>query len=109
VHRTSTLLRRARLEAGLTQNELARRAGTTQSVVARMEAPGANPRVESLEVLLGAMHRGIELSDAPKLPPVDEGQILERLALTPGERLATFEGSHRNLRDFVRRAKRVTT
>lgn len=107
MHRASFLLRRARLEAGLTQAQLAQRAGTTQSVVARIEAPGANPRVESLEALLGAMHRGIELSDAPRLPPVDEGQIRDRLTLTPAQRLASFEASHRNLNDLVRRARRV--
>lgn len=106
MHRTSTLLRQARLDAGLTQSELARRAGTTQSVVARMEGPGANPRVESLEALLGTMHRGIDLSPAPKLPLVDESQIRERLALTPAQRLALFEASQRNLTGLLRGARR---
>lgn len=107
MHRTSTLLRRARIEAGLTQTELARRAGTTQPVVARMEAPGANPRVESFEGLLGAMHRGIELSAAPKLPPVDEGQIREQLQLTPAQRLTHHDASQHNLRELIQRATRV--
>lgn len=107
MHRSPTLLRRARLEAGLTQAELARRAGTTQSVVARMEAPGANPRVESLEALLGAMHRGIDLEPAPALPAVDEDQVRERLALTPAARLALFEESQRNVAALLRGAKRA--
>jgi transcriptional regulator with XRE-family HTH domain len=107
MHRTSTLLRQARTDAGLTQAELARRAGTTQSVVARMEAPGANPRVESLEALLGAMNRGIEVTAAPKLPAVDDGQIVEQLRLTPAQRLARHDASQRNLRTLVRSAKRV--
>jgi transcriptional regulator with XRE-family HTH domain len=107
MHRTSALLREARTQAGLTQAELARRAGTTQSVVARMEAPGANPRVESLEALLGAMRRGLELAPAPKLPPVDEGQIVEQLRLTPVQRLARHDASKRNLRKLVQSAKRV--
>lgn len=108
MHRTSALLRSARLEAGLTQAELARRAGTTQSVVARMEAPGANPRVESLEALLGAMNRGIELAPAPKLAVVDEDQVRERLALSPAQRLALFEESQRNIAGLVRGARRAT-
>ena len=107
MHRAPFLLRRARTEAGLTQAELARRSGTTQSVIARMEQPGANPRVESLEALLGAMDRGLELTPAPKLPAVDEAQIRARLALSPAERLATFEASQRNMADLLRRVDRV--
>ncbi len=105
MHRSASLLRRARLDAGLTQAELARRAGTTQSVVARMEAPGANPRVESLELLLGTMNRGIDLTAAPKLAPVDEGQLVEQLRLSPAERLASHDASQRNLRALVQGAK----
>jgi len=71
-----------------------------------MEAPGANPRVQSLEALLGAMHRAIDLTPVPKLPLVDEGQIRERLALTPTQRLDLFEASHRNVAGLLRGARR---
>jgi predicted transcriptional regulator len=43
------LIREARAEAGLTQSELAERAGTTQAAVARLERPGANPRLDTLQ------------------------------------------------------------
>ena len=72
-----------------------------------MEAPGANPRVESLEILLGAMNRGIDITPAPKLPAVDNGQIVEQLRLSPAERLASHDASQRNLRALVQSAKHV--
>ncbi len=50
----ATLLRTARLRAGLTQRALARRAGTSQSVVARIESGHTDPGVETLRGLLEA-------------------------------------------------------
>lgn len=42
---------RLRTEAGLTQAELAKRMGTTQSAIARMEGGGTRPSLETLERL----------------------------------------------------------
>ncbi len=41
-------LLRARAEAGLTQAEVARRMGSTQSAVARLEGGGISPSVDTL-------------------------------------------------------------
>jgi transcriptional regulator with XRE-family HTH domain len=100
------ILRDARLAAGLTQAEVARRMGTTQPVVARLERPGANPRFATLERALRATgHRLAAAGQAT--PPVDETQIRERLLLTPAERLAAFRASHRNVMALARKARRV--
>jgi transcriptional regulator with XRE-family HTH domain len=108
MHDAATLLRKTRRRAGLTQAELAARAGVTQPVVSRAEAAGANPRIATLDRLLRAAGARLELS-APelRLPDVDEGQILERLRLPPAERLASFSASHRNVNDLLRRARRI--
>ena len=49
-----TLLRRARTRAALSQRELARRAGTAQSVVARIERGQTSPTWATLQRLLRA-------------------------------------------------------
>ncbi|MGQ0823730.1 MAG: helix-turn-helix domain-containing protein [Actinomycetota bacterium] len=53
------LVYRLRIEAGLTQAELAERIGTTQSAIARMEGGGTRPNLETLEKLARAV--GAEL------------------------------------------------
>jgi uncharacterized protein len=58
------LLLQARRSAGLTQAELARRAGTSQAMVARYEAGAASPTVRTLRRLLRAAGRELELSAA---------------------------------------------
>ena len=102
----ASLIRTARHEAGLTQADLARRAGTTQSVIARMEAPASNPTLASVSQILAAVHRSLELTPAG-LPNVDETQIVEQLRMTPAHRLARHDASQHNLRKLVRGARRV--
>jgi hypothetical protein len=58
----STLLVRVRREAGLTQAGLARRAGTSQAMVARYESGVASPTVRTLERLLRAAGQDLVLS-----------------------------------------------
>ena len=50
-----TLVYRLRIEAGLTQADLADRMGTTQSAIARMEGGGTRPTLETLEKLAVAV------------------------------------------------------
>jgi len=49
---TGEELRRMRVRRGLTQSELARLAGVSQSLVARLEASSVDPRVSTLEKIL---------------------------------------------------------
>ena len=80
------LLREARQRAGLSQEALAGRLGTTQSAVARWEIGGVSPRLDTLERILEAC--GFE----PRVPlqrmsPDDRDQIRQRLAWSPLRRL----------------------
>jgi transcriptional regulator with XRE-family HTH domain len=100
----STLVREARLNAGLTQAALAARLGATQAAVARLERPGANPTVETLDRVMKAMGHRLELSARPNKSEVDEAQIVERLKLTPAERLRAFEKSYARTRELVSKA-----
>ncbi len=83
------LVREARARAGLTQRQLAARASTSQSVVARVEAGQTRPGSGTLRRLLEAA--GFELRAELVPLPVVETHMLEDvariLALTPEERL----------------------
>jgi len=103
----SVLVRNARKQSGLTQAELAERAGVTQSVIARLERSGANPTLDTLERLLDAAGYELELrANARRRPAVDTSQLTERLGWSPAERLAAHTAAHRNLGALRRSARR---
>jgi transcriptional regulator with XRE-family HTH domain len=80
------ILREARLRAGLTQKELARRAGTSQSAIARWESGAVVPSFERLRELVRAC--GLELTFG--LANYDDSYdyfIEQRLQLEPEQRL----------------------
>jgi transcriptional regulator with XRE-family HTH domain len=87
----ASLLKEARRRAGITQAELARRLGISQAAVAKLERPGANPTVDTLDNALWATGHRLTL-DAPVRPPgVDESLIRQHLELSPAERLRGIE------------------
>jgi transcriptional regulator with XRE-family HTH domain len=76
----------ARRRAGLTQAELAKRAGTTQSAIARWESGRSEPSFSKLRRLVRAC--GLELRGSlHELDPGEETLIERNLTLTPAERL----------------------
>lgn len=54
-----------RVGAGLTQAELAERMGTTQSVIARLEAGGTRPSMRTLEKLAAAVGHRLTVTIGP--------------------------------------------
>jgi transcriptional regulator with XRE-family HTH domain len=91
----------------MTQGQVAARAGLTQSAIARLERAGANPTIETLARVVAATGHRLTLAAEPSRASVDERQLLERLAMTPGGRLANFTASSHNLSKMARRARRV--
>jgi transcriptional regulator with XRE-family HTH domain len=84
------LVQEARRRAGLTQRELAERAGTSQAAIARIERGRQVPSLETLEKILHAA--GLELR--VDLGPVDDhdAQLIEQtLAMSPEQRLRAIE------------------
>ena len=84
------LLQEARRRAGLTQTELARRAGVPQSTVAKIERGRREPTLSTLERLVRAA--GFELR--MQLAPRDDHdlQLIDlMLELTPEQRLQSLE------------------
>jgi transcriptional regulator with XRE-family HTH domain len=62
------LLRETRRERGLDQAKLARRAGTTQGYVSRIERGTVSPTLRTLERLLHAMGRRLVTDTEPLVP-----------------------------------------
>lgn len=102
---TAKLVSGARARAGLSQRELARRAGTAQSVVARIELGVTSPTVATLTRLFSAV--GLELRAALEPAPVVDSHMLDDvpriLSLTPEQRLLEV----RNVSRFEAAARRV--
>jgi transcriptional regulator with XRE-family HTH domain len=101
----SELIRTSRREAGLTQVELAKRLGTTQSAIARLERRGANPRFDTLEKALTATGHQLSLHASARIPSVDESLIARQLRLTPAERLAALEAAYADVRRLAGTAR----
>lgn len=96
VDRFGDLLRRYREQASMSQSELARALGTTQSAVSRWEKGGADPRLSTVLSVVRVLGRTIELGDG-----VDRTQIRQHLAMTPRQRLEAVANVSR-LRAAVR-------
>src|SRR5947209_8440107 len=94
------LVKEARKKAGLSQAELARRLGTTQSAIARLERPGANPRFASLTEAVRATGHTLDTRLAPRKAEIDETLVVASLRESHAERLHHFETLYRTARDL---------
>ncbi len=101
------LIRTARLAEGLTQDDLAKRLGTTQSAVARLEANGANPRVETLARALSACGRELSLEARPHQSSIDETLVARQLQMSPAERLRSFDHAYAETRKIAIAGRRA--
>lgn len=82
------LIRAARRRHGVSQQRLARRAGTRQSAISRLEADEISPSVETLELLMRAMGERLEygaVTPERRYDPLHRRAMAQR---TPEERLA---------------------
>jgi transcriptional regulator with XRE-family HTH domain len=76
------LLRRIRLEKGLTQRQLADRAGTSQPVISAYEHDRRDPTFCTLHRLVAAAGAQLRLESRPQPaldPPADESEHARRL------------------------------
>ena len=83
------LLRSARAQSGLTQRALARRAGTAQSVVARIEGAETSPTWATLERLLrgAGFSLTVQLIPRPQLDRQVLDDVQRILRMSPEDRL----------------------
>ncbi len=100
------LLRAKRRKHGLTQQQLAARARTSQAAISRIERDLVSPSVTTLATLLDLMGEELELGARA----IDYGhdRTLNRgnLAFPPGERIARQAEWSRGMREIQRAARR---
>lgn len=112
-----SLLREARLRAGLTQRDLARRARTAQSVIARIERGQTSPTLETFSRLLSATGFSLDVELVPQLviadpmveaykKDIDRSLLRRNLEKTVDERVRSLQALTR-LATEARRAGRA--
>lgn len=79
-----------RLGAGLSQRALARRAGTSQSAIARYEKGRTAPSWETLQRIAGACGRRVTIASEVIPDPHDIELAEQLLELTPTDRLRSL-------------------
>lgn len=101
------VLRDARRRAGLTQRQLAERAGTSQAAVARYEGGTTVPDVATLRRLLGACGYALRAEPVATAqhradPGIDRSAIRRLLAMPVAERVRLAVEEGRSLDRFDR-------
>jgi transcriptional regulator with XRE-family HTH domain len=85
---SGTLIREARLRAGLSQEELAERSGKDRAQIARWERDVVQPSFETLRELVRACGFELDLALVPQQKDADaEATLRGSLDQTPQERL----------------------
>lgn len=95
------LIRDARRSAGLSQQALASRMGTTQSAIAGLEADRSSPRVATLERALRACGRELSLGARRSKSSIDDTLVAQQLRIPPGERIVRLERSYAEVRKIA--------
>jgi transcriptional regulator with XRE-family HTH domain len=100
------LLRDARRRHGVTQEQLAARARTSQAAISRIERDVVSPSVSTLATLLDLLGEELELSATPIDYGHDRTLIEENHRFTPEERIerqASWSRGLKELQDVARR------
>ena len=106
----SRMLTDARARAGLSQRELAKRAGTSQPALARLEAGNAEPRFDTLRRLVEAAGFTLRIELVPKAASdavidaykrdVDRTLLRENLRKTVDRRLRDLADAQRGMAEL---------
>ena len=115
------IIARLRTLAGLTQRDLARRAGTSQPAIARLEQGRASPTFATLERLAAAAGFDLQVELVPRRPPdpvvevykrdIDRTLLRENLEKSVDDRirsLVELQEFGDEVRRAVRKAKKKT-
>jgi transcriptional regulator with XRE-family HTH domain len=82
-----TIIAERRRAHGLTQEQLARRAGTSQAAISRLERDALSPTFETFERLLGVMGETFDVRVRRPTPTYDRAHLADLHGRSPAERL----------------------
>lgn len=99
------LITARRRGSGLTQQQLAVRAGTTKTAISRLEQGHVSPSVKTLRRLLLCMGHELQLRSEPLETRTDPAQLDAVAGLTPDQRLDHASASQAGLADLVGAAR----
>ncbi|MGH2591413.1 MAG: helix-turn-helix domain-containing protein [Actinomycetota bacterium] len=99
--RARSILLEARRGAGLSQRELSRRSGVPQAAISRIEHGLVSPRIETIDRLLRACGKDLELVARPGTG-LDRTLIRERLRLSTAQRARLAVWEWENTRTLLR-------
>lgn len=81
------LVRASRIHHGLDQRELARRCGTSQAQISRIEQGSTSPSVATLQRVMAAMGERLELASSDRRSSRSIGELRADAELSPSERV----------------------
>jgi transcriptional regulator with XRE-family HTH domain len=99
------LVRSCRRGSGVTQQQLAVRAGTTKTAISRLERGHLSPSVGTLERLLLCLGYRLQAHATPLEPRIDPAQLDAVAPLTPDERLDHALASQASLASLLGAAR----
>jgi transcriptional regulator with XRE-family HTH domain len=100
------LLREARRRHGVTQEQLAARARTSQAAISRIERDVVSPSVGTLTTLLDLLGEELELSSSPIDYGHDRTLIAANLRFTPEQRIDRQAEWSQGMKEFHGAARR---
>jgi transcriptional regulator with XRE-family HTH domain len=98
----ASVLRESRARHGLTQEQLAIRAGTSQAAISRIERGVVSPSMATLERLVSLTGDELSASALPADYGFDLTFIRDNLALTPEERIRNQARFANKMREIQR-------
>jgi transcriptional regulator with XRE-family HTH domain len=101
------LIRERRVAHGLTQAQLALRAGTTQTALSRLERGELSPTFATVQRMLFALGERVELVAKPLAGDHDAAHLADLRARTPAERLELAMSWNRLAGEVARAGRRA--
>lgn len=101
------IIRSARISRGVTQQDLAERAGTTQTAISRLENNGTSPTIETLSRVLLCLGLQATITVEPIPSWTDDADLAAAAQRSPDQRIDHAVASMRSMTGLLGAARRA--